>query len=367
MVEVSRRRSGAPRRVLWVSNETPDPSGQGGQRRQYHQIRTLVRAGHQVVVSTLNGPQDPASIAALTEIQRATPMLRGRIPNPAHRVRLRRLAARRWDRIVVAHTESWPTWAPLLQLSSAPTLVDMHNVLSAWHAAAGRTDVAEQWRAVEDQIIRSAAVSVCSTKEAQSLGDTGGTLLVVPHGLDPTEWALPPEPSATPVIKLFGNWGWEPNHQGLHWFLTQVWPRLATAGVLRCEIAGAGVDPSLLSLIADDDVRLIWRGRVPSISHFLRDAWVVGVPVIQGVGAPVKFAEALASGIPVVATTDGAPSQDASYAFVSDSSDAWVRHLTSLVASPHPHRMQALDTRTLVLRELTWEHTTTPVLDWVER
>ena len=32
-------------RVLWLSNETPDRHGQGGQRRQYFQIAALVAAG----------------------------------------------------------------------------------------------------------------------------------------------------------------------------------------------------------------------------------------------------------------------------------------------------------------------------------
>ena len=81
--------------VLWYSNETPDVHGQGGQRRQYFQIRSLVDAGHDVTVVSLAGEQDDASIRSLTEVRRLPGPAAGRRVPPRLRPRRARGLLRR--------------------------------------------------------------------------------------------------------------------------------------------------------------------------------------------------------------------------------------------------------------------------------
>lgn len=206
-------------KVLWLSNETPDPHGQGGQRRQFFQLREVVRAGHQLTMCTLDGPQDATAVGQLATVVRSRTHWRGRVPRPSHRRLLRQLASQHWDAVVVAHTESWPTFRSLVERSVAPTRVDLHNVL-------GR-DVhgeATSWAAVEGEITELATlVSVCSEQERDRLllqhTSPPAQVLVMTHGVDPTEWTAPRAAAPKPVVKLFGNWGWEPNTRGLDWFL----------------------------------------------------------------------------------------------------------------------------------------------------
>ena len=94
-------------------------------------------------------------------------------------------------------------------------------------------------------------------------------------------------------------------------------------------------------------------GRVDDVSTFLADAWVVGVPVMLGVGAPVKYAEALAAGVPVVATTDGAAGAEpprVTGALVSDDPPAWAGWIERSVRDPGPARAAALGRRTVSSR-----------------
>jgi glycosyltransferase involved in cell wall biosynthesis len=49
-----------------------------------------------------------------------------------------------------------------------------------------------------------------------------------------------------------------------------------------------------------------WRGRVPSATDFLRELGTLLYPLTAGSGVKVKVLEALALGIPVVTTPDGA-------------------------------------------------------------
>ncbi len=49
-----------------------------------------------------------------------------------------------------------------------------------------------------------------------------------------------------------------------------------------------------------------WRGRVPSATDFLRELGVLLYPLTAGSGAKIKVLEALALGLPVVTTPEGA-------------------------------------------------------------
>lgn len=71
-----------------------------------------------------------------------------------------------------------------------------------------------------------------------------------------------------------------------------------------------------------------------SVSEFLSDATAVAVPVHSGVGAPLKYAEALASGAPVIATVDGAPLRSSLPVCVSDDPNRWVAALAGRWIDP---------------------------------
>lgn len=345
-------------RVLWLSNETPDRTGQGGQRRQYFQIRALVRDGHDVTVATLAGPQSESTLSAHASVHRLSPRIAGRFPNPYAISKLRRSLGDGWDRVVVAHAESWPLWSRYARWAGAPVLVDLHNVLSASHFAEGRGDESLSWRRVELAILREAdAVTVCSERERERLKAPRRTSVVVmPHGIDPEEWQESPAPAATPVIKLFGNWAWPPNAAGLSWFIDQVLSRSELP--FRCEIAGSRAPSTAVP-------GLVRVGRVPSIPHFLADAHVIGVPVCRGVGAPVKYIEALSSGVPVIATRDGASLERPGLAVISDDPDQWVRFLGEVLEHPEEFRSRAAAVRAVAMSELDWDSSAQPLRRWV--
>lgn len=355
-------------RILWLSNETPDPGGQGGQRRQFFQIRELAEAGHPVTVATLAGPQSDQSVRQLAEVARLPSPGRRFLPGRRPDRETKALFRQPFDRVIVAHTESWTTWRREILAQDAPVLLDMHNVLSAWHASQSHSREAHRWARVEDEIVRrTAAVAVCSARErdrlrpsgSRSAGDRAAAVVVLAHGVDPKEWALGPVPGPRPTIKLFGNWGWGPNRAGLEWFLAEVWPRLSAVPGLRCEVAGAGAQAGSV------DPRLSFVGRVEDVHRFLSDAWVVGVPVREGVGAPVKYAEALVTGVPVVATDDGAPLHREWAALVSDDPTEWTRRISEIVARPDRARAAAAAVRQAALVDLSWHGVSRPLVDWV--
>src|SRR3954454_17330724 len=108
-------------RLLWLSKETPDRIGQGGQRRQYFQIRELAAAGIEVTVMTPAGDQDDASIRELADVVRfSRRRLTGRSrPDPVGAA-----TSSRFDRIIVAHAESYDLLNGRAADVKVPWLVD---------------------------------------------------------------------------------------------------------------------------------------------------------------------------------------------------------------------------------------------------
>jgi glycosyltransferase involved in cell wall biosynthesis len=349
--------------VLWYSNETPDIHGQGGQRRQYFQIRSLLEAGHDVTVVSLAGDQDDASIRSLTDARRLPgPGRRSRfLPRPRRDDAIGFFDTIRRDRVVIAHIESWVHLRSRRIVLGGPQLLDLHNVFSAWYESQGQRRVAAHWRRLEIAATREVdAVTVCSERERAAFSSsTGADALVVPHGIEPVEWTPEPRPRAQAVMKLFGNWDWAPNRNGLTWFLDQVAPRAGAASGITIEVAGRGTE----RLSTADDVTFV--GRVPDVPTFLADAWVVGLPVMSGVGAPVKFAEALATGVPLVATEDASDGDATTDVLVSDDPAAWARRIAEVVTDPHRFTTASRERRTRVMAERSWDRVTQPLRRWV--
>lgn len=357
--------TGASTRVLWLSNETPDVAGQGGQRRQYFQIRELVAAGIGVELITLAGDQDDSSARALVGVRRVRRHTRSGLPDLRGRAAIARaIRSGGFDVVVVAHLESWPfveRWAP--GRTGPRLLVDLHNVLSAWARATGDSDRAAAYATTESLVLRTAdAVSVCSPAEETRL-PPGGTAvrLVAMHGIEPAEWPDPVAPDGRPSVGAVGNWNWPPNAAGIRWFAREVWPSVREL-VPDAEFVVAG-DGLAESVAAVAGVRYL--GRVRDRMTVVAASDVMVVPVVSGVGAPVKFGEALVSGRAVVATRDGASAHPGAPAFVSDDPSEWVERISSWLTDRDAAATAGRSARAYALERLTWVRTTRPLVDWI--
>jgi hypothetical protein len=129
--------------------------------------------------------------------------------------------------------------------------------------------------------------------------------VVAPLALDPTHY-VEQAPLEQPVVGLIGTAGWPPTANAVRRLLTRVWPlvreRRPDATLM---LAGAGMQAEAFGAPAGLP-GVHWRGRVPSASDFLRELGVLLYPLSAGGGVKVKVLEALALGVPVVSTREGA-------------------------------------------------------------
>ena len=116
--------------------------------------------------------------------------------------------------------------------------------------------------------------------------------------LEPASALEPPTAVPTPSYDaaLVGTWSWRPNALGLDWFSSEVVPHLPLD--FTVEVAGSGSER-----IAGRHPGVAARGVVPDARSFLSEARVIAVPGVAGGGLQMKILDAIASGLPVVATS----------------------------------------------------------------
>ena len=102
-------------------------------------------------------------------------------------------------------------------------------------------------------------------------------------------------------ILFVGSLRYEPNVEGLLWFLTSVLPRLPAACLL---VAGRSPPRQLLSHARAGRVKFL--GYVDDLSDAYRQAALAIAPMRSGGGTRLKILEAGAHGVPVVATPEAA-------------------------------------------------------------
>ena len=153
-------------------------------------------------------------------------------------------------------------------------------------------------------------------------------VLLVPHAQ-----ALHAHPQRRELRQLLMVGGdYAPNHEGLRWFLAEVWPRLAGRG-LAFHVVGE-VGPAIGLKTAHG---VVVHGRVDDLAAHYAAADLCINPVRHGGGLKIKTVEALAHGRPLVASLHGVRSLEVhkGRAFlVADDGAAFAAAIQHLVAHP---------------------------------
>lgn len=135
-------------------------------------------------------------------------------------------------------------------------------------------------------------------------------------------------------LMYVGFLGWEPNVQGLLWFIAEVWPLLVRQYPgLRFDIVGKNPDPRLQDAVAvHSGIRL--TGFVADLDSVYRDSRISVAPLLFGSGMKVKVLDAMARGIPTVTTQVGAEGidiQNGKHLLVEDSPAGMAAQILALL------------------------------------
>ena len=380
------------RKLLFITPELPFPAQSGGKVKSLKLLHALAERYHVTLACPLklddasyieefhavspcrshlhdavSIPRSPASLARS--------YLRG-VPLNVHRTHSQRLqvdiasVAAEQDVIFLDHYEVFPY---LPQEFEGLTVYHAHNAyFKMWQRYASLPGnpamrlaallEARRVRSYETTVANNTDLTFAAPNDAcelKNLGVEDDKLNHTFHLGDDQQLELPDLHYADTLKKLMyvGYLGWEPNAQGLLWFIEQVWPELVQRHPdLRFDIVGKNPDRRLRAAAADwEGISL--RGFVPDLQEIYRDSRVSVAPLLFGSGMKVKVLDAMARGMPTVTTSVGAEGIDMEHGkhmLVADKPRDMVEEVDRLLTDPILWQCLQLNSRALISERYTW-------------
>ena len=184
-----------------------------------------------------------------------------------------------------------------------PVIYNAHNVESSYEVNPYLPN-GHRWRpleVLEREVLETASESwMVSRRDMELAHDLApaSKLRYVPNVVDVAAIEpVTPDVEAQTVM-MVADYAYPPNLASAHWLVDEVMPRLWT----RCPQARLRLTGRGLSLPGADS-RVEITGFAPDLREAYAGASAIAVPLVQGAGTPLKFIEALAYGMPVVATS----------------------------------------------------------------
>ena len=199
--------------------------------------------------------------------------------------------------------QQWP--CSVLDIDDLPsgvcqTVAESHTVARERRRARGQM---AQWQRREGLLgERFSVLTVCSEADRRKL-KTDAPVHVIPSGFDPPPHGLSRQPSSPPRLGFIGLFDYEPNIEGVRWFIQHCWPevkrRIPDA---RLRLVGRGSEAVFGGLSPDIET----LGWVEDADREISGWSAMIVPLLVGGGTRVKIAEGFSRKCPIVATSLGA-------------------------------------------------------------
>ena len=183
-------------------------------------------------------------------------------------------------------------------------------------------------------------------------------LVTIGNGVDLDEVRPTPHPPTNrPNVIFIGQMDYYPNVDAVRTFCTEVWPRIhQRLPEARFTIVGRNPTRAVRALANDPTVDV--TGTVADVQPYLAGAWVVVAPFALARGVQNKILEALAAGVPVVATTvalDGLGSSIDAAVRRADGAEDCAREVFRLLNDAEWRQHWATAGRTYVERHHRWD------------
>jgi len=217
---------------------------------------------------------------------------------------------------------------------------------------------------------RVSAVLVSTEREAALMNSVKTPVHVVSNGVD-TDYFKRSEqaqPKSSTII-FTGDMAYFPNQQAVEFFAKDVLP------LIRREVPGAqflivGRNPNrrVIALRAIDGVEV--TGAVPDVRPYLSRASVAVAPFVIAAGIQNKILEAMASELPVVATTkavQGLSARTAALIVIGDTAAELAHKACNLIKNQEAENSLGVKCRHSVMDEYSWPPALDHLLKVIER
>lgn len=375
-------------RILMLAHRLPYPPDTGDKVRAFHVARYLAERHTVTLVCPTDEPDPGASAARLRahvpdlEYVRLAPRLKRALAlahvlingsatlayfySPAlHRHVRERLRTTHFDVVYVSSSGMAP-YVPGLPVPVIMDFVDMDS--EKWLQYADRLPRAYAWiyrregwrlRAVERSMAARAAHCLVATEAERALLwaiAPDAPVTVMPNGVDLDFFRPPAYPAADPVIVFTGAMDYFPNVDAACFFGDEILPRVqARLPSAQFLIVGKDPAPAVRRLSKRPGVTV--TGSVPDVRPFLHRARVAVAPLRLARGVQNKILEAMATGLPVVATSkacQGLAAVAGRDLLVAEEPRDFADAVVWLLESPEPAQELGRAARTFVRAHHAW-------------
>lgn len=379
-------------RILYICHRIPFPPDKGDKIRAFHQLRAMAQH-HEVDLFAL--ADDAADLSHQSSLKaycqqvevvplnpklarlKSLPFLLGRTPLTVpyfHSARLEAsireaLQKRQYDRIFVYCSAMAQYVADAGNIPVLTDLVDVDSDKWSQYAAHTRFPFSAVYsregrclREYERRVCeKSAAVLVSTEREAQLVRGIlpGAPVHVVANGVD-AEYFSPPEKRSGPVgpaVVFTGDMSYFPNGEAASYFARKVLPiiRQSVAGA-RFLVVGRNPGPAVVKLGELPGVTV--TGFVADVRTYLAQAQVSVAPFSIAAGIQNKILEAMAFGLPVVATTrvlQGLSPAVAAVVETGNTPEELAARVTRLLTDAQLSARKGVEGRRRVTEEYNWD------------
>jgi polysaccharide biosynthesis protein PslH len=376
-------------KILYVCHRFPFPPKRGGKIRPFNMIRHLSRTHEVTVASIVRSEQEAEEGAGLG--QYCAHYVMGRVSEPVQALRMLArlptptpssmgffystqlaqqvrdlLGQQRFDLIFV-HCSSVAQYVD--EVRDIPKILDFGDMDSqkwleyarykpfplslGYRFEAAKLERAERRLATRFDLCTATTRAEWETLEGYRTGVASDWF---PNGVDSEYFAPSDGPYDPDTVAFVGRMDYYPNQECMFDFCAKVLPRLqATRPGLKLVIVGADPSPAVRRLGNLAGVTV--TGSVPDVRPLLRRAALMVAPLNIARGTQNKILEAMAAGVPVVASRVAAGGVDASspeHFLVAATPDEYVAAILRIVDDPQERSRLSLAGRERMLSHHDW-------------
>lgn len=161
-------------------------------------------------------------------------------------------------------------------------------------------------------------------------------------------------------LLFIGTLSWEPNIDGLIWFIKNAWDKLKNRREnIKFYIVGKNPPERLIEVVAQHN-DIVLTGYVENLEEYYEKCRVFISPLRFGSGIKIKNINALYRGIPVVTTSVGAEGidgDDGLHFFIADDIETFVQKIELVLENKQIWQRLSSNARELMKQKYTWDKT----------
>ena len=154
-------------------------------------------------------------------------------------------------------------------------------------------------------------------------------------------------------ILMVANFEYAGNFEGFKWFFDFVWPFLKSNEKYRLTLVGKY--PEKLARLVNGDLQISIEGLVPHLDSYYENSKCVIIPLFNDGGTKTKLIEAIAFGVPIVATKIGAKGfENTKTISISDHPEEFAKSIQKIFENKYPTK-ELLQGRNKIRNQYSWD------------